>query len=203
MFTQHWVGSGYVWSGCRGGCWGGAPRVGGCVRRERWDRRGFRAVRARGRWMSTFQCSLRPRPAAARWAVEPEGSVPHFYTTLGGWVRRRGQSHMFTQHWVGSGYVWSGCRGGCWGGAPRVGGCVRRERWDRRGFRAVRARGRWMSTFQCSLRPRPAAARWAGVSILLPACPSACPPCQPVPSLSPSRGWPKGGWGRQVGFHRR
>ena len=33
--------------------------------RERWDRRSFRAVARGGIRVSTFQCSLRPDPAAA------------------------------------------------------------------------------------------------------------------------------------------
>ena len=41
----------------------GAPRDRACPRRERWDRRSFRAERARGNRVSTFLCSLRPGPA--------------------------------------------------------------------------------------------------------------------------------------------
>ena len=43
----------------------GAPRDRSCPRRERWDRRSFRAVARGGIRVSTFQCSLRPEPAAA------------------------------------------------------------------------------------------------------------------------------------------
>ena len=44
---------------------GEAPRDRSCARRERWDRRSFRAVARGGIRVSTFQCSLRPDPAAA------------------------------------------------------------------------------------------------------------------------------------------
>ena len=44
---------------------GVAPRDRSCARRERWDRKSFRAVARGGIRVSTFQCSLRPDPAAA------------------------------------------------------------------------------------------------------------------------------------------
>jgi hypothetical protein len=40
------------------------PRDWSCARRERWDRRSFRAAREGGK-VSTFLCSLRLSPAAA------------------------------------------------------------------------------------------------------------------------------------------
>jgi hypothetical protein len=45
---------------------GGALRDRSCARRERWDRRRFRAVARGGIRVSTFLCSLRTYPAAAQ-----------------------------------------------------------------------------------------------------------------------------------------
>ena len=55
---------------------GEAPRDRSCARRERWDRRSFRAVARGGIRVSTFQCSLRPDPAAA-------GGRSHLFTQKG------------------------------------------------------------------------------------------------------------------------
>ena len=46
-----------------------APRDQSCARRERWGRLGFRAAARWGVRVSTFLCSLRPDPAAARGAL--------------------------------------------------------------------------------------------------------------------------------------
>ena len=112
---------------------GEAPRDRSCARRERWDRRSFRAVARGGIRVSTFQRSLRPDPAAA--GARGMGSVPPIYT--------KGDTLYYTDVVAG---------------APRDRSCVRRERWDRRSFRAVARGGIRVSTFQCSLRPDPAAA---------------------------------------------
>ena len=61
------------WRTVWGWRWGllavGALRDRSCARRERWGQLGFRAAARRGVRVSTFLCSLRPDPAAARGAL--------------------------------------------------------------------------------------------------------------------------------------
>ena len=68
----------FVVEGSAGQVRGGAPRDQSCARRERWDRRSFRAFALTGIRMSTFLRSLRTAPAAASWSRT--GSVPPIYT---------------------------------------------------------------------------------------------------------------------------
>ncbi len=82
--------------------------------------------RARGIRMSTFQCSLRPGPAAASWIGGRKGVGPSH-------LHKRGHSHLFPKAGGGSGTTGEAK---FLGGAPRDQSCARRERWGWLSFRA-------------------------------------------------------------------
>jgi hypothetical protein len=171
-----------------------APRDRSCGRRERWDRRSFRAD-ARGGWSvdvptltaARSRCchhhagSVSPRHGVGLTYLHKRGrSIIKFAGGLRRLaprgeclVRLRGIGPAFAGN-VGTGGAFALTREGDQGddvptlAADRsrsawmllVGdrSCVRRERGERSSFRAERARGIRVMTFQCSLRTDPAAA---------------------------------------------
>ena len=119
-----------------------APRDRSCARRERWDRRSFRAERARGLKCRRSNAHCGPIPL-----------LPSSCRVGLTYLHKNSHSNIYP-----AGGFLKLAPGVVPRGAPRDRSCVRRERWDRRSCRADARGGSRVSTFQCSLRPDPAAA---------------------------------------------
>ena len=71
---------GQVRGGSAGSVRGGAPRDQSCARRERWDRRSFRAAARRGSGCRRSYARSGPLPLPPRGVQRGTGSVPPIYT---------------------------------------------------------------------------------------------------------------------------